>query len=132
MEKYEVTLLNLTENSEVNTVVYADEAETTDNIILKITINDSELTSESDQYLTSYQILRDKLLQIGFELKCNGSLINATQSAMMSYTPKVYLVRIGEQAAMKDIVNIWDYCDTDDFPTTEQQKLFIQDWFASL
>ena len=132
MEKYEVTLLNLTENSEVNTVVYADEAETTDNIILKITINDSELTSESDQYLTSYQILRDKLLQIGFELKCNGSLINATQSAMMSYTPKVYLVRIGEQAAMKDIVNIWDYCDTDDFPTTEQQKLFIQDCFASL
>lgn len=132
MEKYEVTLLNLTENSEVNTVVYADEAETTDNIILKITINGSELTSESDQYLTAYQILRDKLLQIGFELKCNGSLINATQSAMVSYTPKVYLVRIGEQAAMKDIVNIWDYCDTDDFSTTEQQKLFIQDWFASL
>lgn len=28
MEKYEVALLNLTENSEVNTVVYADEAET--------------------------------------------------------------------------------------------------------
>ena len=26
MEKYEVALLNLTENSEVNTVVYADEA----------------------------------------------------------------------------------------------------------
>lgn len=51
---------------------------------------------------------------------------------MMSYTPKMYLVRIGEQAAMKDIVSIWDYCDTDDFPTTEQQKLFIQDWFASL
>lgn len=51
MEKYEVALLNLTENSEVNTVVYADEAET---------------------------------------------------------------------------------CDTDDFTTTEQQKLFIQDWFASL
>ena len=122
----------LTENSEVNTVVYADEAETTDNIILKTTINGSELTSESSQYLVAYQILRDKLLQIGFELKCNGSLINATQSAMMSYTPKVYLVRIGEQAAMKDIVNIWDYCDTDDFPTTEQQKLFIQDWFASL
>lgn len=132
MEKYEVALLNLTENSEVNTVVYADEAETTDNIILKITISGSELTSESDRYLTAYQILRDKLLQIGFELKCNGSLINATQSAMMSYTPKVYLVRIGEQAAMKDIVNIWDYCDTDNFPTTEQQKLFIQDWFASL
>lgn len=132
MEKYEVALLNLTENSEVNTVVYADEAETTDNIILKIMINGSELTSKSDQYLTAYQILREKLLKIGFELKCNGSLINANQSAMMSYTPKVYLVRIGEQAAMKDIVSIWDYCDTDDFPTTEQQKLFVQDWFASL
>lgn len=132
MEKYEVALLNLTENSEVNTVVYAAEAETNDNIILKTTINGSELTSESNQYLVAYQILKDKLLQIGFGLKCNGSLINATQSAMMSYTPKVYLVRIGEQAAMKDIVNIWDYCDTDDFPTTEQQKLFIQDWFASL
>lgn len=51
MEKYEVALLYLTENSKVNTVVYADEAET---------------------------------------------------------------------------------CDTDDFPTTEQQKLFIKDWFALL
>lgn len=30
MEKYEVALLNLTENSEVNTVVYADEVETCD------------------------------------------------------------------------------------------------------
>lgn len=30
MEKYEVALLNLTENLEVNTVVYADEAETCD------------------------------------------------------------------------------------------------------
>lgn len=132
MEQYEVTLLNFADNSEVNTVVYADEAETTDNIILKTTINGSELTSESNQYLVAYQILRDKLLQIGFGLKCNGSLINVTQSAMMSYTPKMYLVHIGEQAAMKDIVNMWDYCDTDHFPTTEQQKLFIQDWFASL
>ncbi len=132
MEKYEVALLNLTENSEVNTIVYADEAETTDNIILKITINGRELTSESNQYLVVYQILRDKLLQIGFGLKCHGSLINVNQSAMMSYTPKVYLVRIGEQAAMNGIVNIWDYCNTYDFPTTEQQKLFIQDWFESL
>lgn len=30
MEQYEVTLLNFADNSEVNTVVYADEAETTD------------------------------------------------------------------------------------------------------
>ena len=132
MEQYEVILLNFADNSETNVIVYADEAETTDNIFLKTTIDSKELISESEQYLSTYQMLRDQLLQNGFGLKCNGSLINANQSAMMSYTPKMYLVRIGEQAAMKDIVSIWDYCDTDDFPTTEQQKLFIQDWFASL
>lgn len=132
MEKYEVTLLNSITNSEVNAVVYADEAETTDNIILKIFIYGKELISESKQYLSAYQKLRDNLLEIGFGLKCKGSLINANQSAMMSYTPKVYLVHIEEQATMKDIVSIWDYCDTNEFPTTEQQKLFIQGWFASL
>ena len=57
MEKYEVTLLNLTEYSEVNTVVYAAEAETNDNIILKTTINGSELTSESNQYLVVIKFL---------------------------------------------------------------------------
>lgn len=132
MEQYEVTLLNFADNSETNVIVYADEAETTDNIFLKTTIDSKELISESEQYLSAYQMLRDQLLQNGFGLKCNGSLINANQSAMMSYTPKIYLVCIGKQATMKDVVNIWGYCDTNDFPTTEQQNLFIQDWFASL
>jgi hypothetical protein len=46
------------------------------------------------------------MLNNGYGLKCNGSRINAIQSDMMGYSDKVYLVEIGKQAMMKDVVRI--------------------------
>ena len=68
----------------------------------------------------------------GFGLKCNGSLINANQSAMMTYTPKVYLVEMSKQALTKNIVSVWDYCDINVFPDTKEQNQYIEKWFESL
>ena len=132
MEKYNVVLLKIEEKTEINSVVYADEGETSNNIILKIIFEDINITAESECYLTAYQKLRDKLLENGFGLKCNGSCINAHQSAMMSYVPEIYLVKIGKQALMKDIVSIWGYCDIDSFPDTKEQNQYIEKWFCSL
>lgn len=49
-----------------------------------------------------------------------------------SVTSKVYLVQKGRQALQKDIVNIWEYCDIKYFPTTIEQKNFIEEWCVSL
>ena len=40
----------------------------------------------------------------------------------MSNTPKVYLVQIGKQALLENIVNIWGYCDMTYFPDTKEQN----------
>ena len=132
MEKYDVTLYDLNRKSEIKAVVYANEGDSSDDIILKITSENIVVTVKSEGYFSAYQELRDKLLKKGFGLKCNGSLINANQSAMMTYTPKVYLVEMSKQALTKNIVSVWDYCDINVFPDTKEQNQYIEKWFESL
>ena len=132
MEKYDIKLYDMNRSSEIAGVVFADEGESSDDIVLKIEVEDIAVTAKAEDYLSAYQKIRDELLKNGFGLKCNGSLINANQSAMMSYTPKVYLVEIGKQALLKDIVNIWGYCDINYFPDTKEQNQFTEKWWASL
>lgn len=132
MEKYDVKLYDLNRKTEIKGVVYADEADSSDDIFLKITVENIVITAKSDGYLLAYQELRDELLKNGFGLKCNGSLINANQSEMIAYAPKVYLVELGKQALAKDIVDIWGYCDINIFPDTKEQNQYIQRWFKSL
>jgi len=132
MEKYDIKLYDLNRKSEIESVVLADEGELSDDIILKITLGNISLTAKSDGYFSAYQWLRDELLKNGYGLKCNGSLINATQSSMMSYTPKIYLVEIGKQALLKNIVDIWGYRDLAYFPDTKEQNQYIEKWWTSL
>ena len=132
MEKYDIKLYDLTHAFETQGVVLADEGESSDDIILKITVENTDITAKSEDYFSAYQELRDKLLKNGFGLKCNGSLINAVQSAMMSYTPKVYLVELGKQALLKNIVSIWGYCNITRFPDTKEQNQFVEKWRISL
>ncbi len=131
MEKYDVKLYDLNRACELEGAVYADEGESSDDIILKITVENNAVTAGSEGYFTAYQELRDKLLEKGLGLRCSGSLINAVQSAMMAYSPKIYLVEPGKQALMKDVVNIWDYCDITDFPDTKKQEDFADKWRRS-
>lgn len=130
MEKYNVVLLKTDSGTEINSVIYADEDET--DVILKISIDDKEIISASEQYLEAYRKIRDELLKDGYVLKCKGSLINAVQSAMMAYTSKIYLVQKGRQALQKDVVNMWEYCNINHFPTTAEQKRFTEEWYSSL
>lgn len=132
MEKYDIKLYDLNRTLEIEGVVFADEGELSDDIILKIKLENIVITAKSDGYFSAYQELRDELLENGFGLKCNGSLINAIQSSMMSYTRKVYLVEMGKQALLKNIVDIWGYCDITYFPDTREQNHFIEKWWTSL
>ena len=132
MEKYDIRLYDLNKASEKDGIVYVEEDKSSDGFILKITVENKVITARAEDYLSAYQELRDKLLKKGFGLKCSGSLINAHQSAMMSYVPQIYLVEMGKQALAKNIVSIWSYCDIKTFPDTDEQHKYIEKWFESL
>ncbi len=132
METYEITLVELSTKKEINIPVEVDEAEESENIVIYSKVKYHEVTSISDTYFIAYQEFRDKLLTLGYGVKCNGSQVNAIQSGMMGATDKVFLVEMGKQALKKDIVNIWDYADIDIFATTQQQNSFFDQWIKSL
>lgn len=128
MEIYEIVLLELDTKNERSVQVEVDEAESFDEIIIRTILNEQEITSANYNYLPAYQEFRDKLLVLGYGIKCNGSRLNAVQSGMLGATDKVYLVEMGKQALMKDIVHIWDYAEIDVFPDTKQQNDFFEKW----
>lgn len=128
MEMYKVVLMELNMGAECTICIDVDEAETSENIFIRAKIKGNEITSSNYSYLTAYQECRDKLLEAGYGMKCNGSRINAVQSEMMSATDKVYLVEMGRKALSKDIARIWDYADIDIFPDTKQQNDFFEQW----
>lgn len=132
MEIYEVILSDLSSKEVLTIQVEVDESETTENIVIRTIFNEQESTSSNYNYLPAYQEFRDKLLLKGYGIKCNGSRLNAVQSGMLGATDKVYLVEIGKQALMKDIVHIWGYADIKEFPNTEQQKAFFEQWIKTL
>lgn len=132
MESYEITVINLNTLEEQFLLIEVDEAEETEYIAIKAVFSGQDISTSDYNYLPAYQVFRDKLLRLGYAMKCNGSRINAVQSGMMGATDMVYLVELGRQALMKDVVHIWDYADIKEFPNTEQQKAFFEQWTKSL
>lgn len=61
-----------------------------------------EITSSNHNYLPAYQTFRDKLLKIGYGIKCNSSRLHAVQSGIMGAA------------------------DIDTFPDTSQQNDFCE------
>lgn len=132
MEKYIVTLVNIKTNSEFKTTIFADEGETTENIVLKIYVEDEEICVSDYNYLPAYQKLRDRLLERTYGIKCNGSQLNVVQSGMMGANDLVYLVELGRKALNKDIVSLYEYADLKEFPDTQEQNSFIEKWRISI
>ena len=125
---YEVVLMQLNTGTELTIYVKVDEAEISENIFISAKIKEQEITSSNSNYLSAYQEFRDKLLEAGYGVKCNGSRLNIVQSVMMGATDRVYIVEMGKQALMKDMVHIWDYADINTFVDTKQQKNFFERW----
>ena len=132
MERYTVTVVHLNTQSELSIIIEADEAETTEDIILSTQIEDSCFSASNYGYFEAFQELRDKLLQNGYGVKCVGSKVNAVQSSMASATYKVYEAVLGKQTAIKDLICLYDYANIDEFPNTKTQNEFLQKWIHSL
>ncbi|MDE6834743.1 MAG: hypothetical protein K2J39_10945, partial [Ruminococcus sp.] len=124
MEKYIVKIVNIENNIESELIIFADEAETSDNIILKSDIKGKEIFITDYNYFSAYQKFRDKLLEMNYGIKCKGSQLNAIQSGMMGACNKIYLVNIGQKTLSENIVCIFEYSDMKNFPDTKAQNDF--------
>ena len=132
MEEYIVTVVNEKTLSEFQATILEDEEESTGKIILKVHIADKEICASDDNYFPAYQKLRDKLLEMGYGIKCNGSRLNVVQSGMMGANEKIYLVDLGRKAMNKDIVSLYEYADIREFPDTNEQNAFLEKWRTSI
>ena len=102
------------------------------NISMCINYNNKKYFSRGECYFPVFQQLKDELLIDNFGLQCYGSLINAHASGMMEFVPKVYLLTMGEQARMKDIVIFFDYINIFEFATKKEQDTFFIKWIKSI
>lgn len=132
METYHVQIIHLTTGIVSCITIWADEGETTDNIILRVAVDGQEFTASHTHYFVAFQSLRDQLLDLGYGMKCNGARTNAVASPMMANVAKVYLVNMGEHARMKDVNQTFDFADISEFPDTRQQEEFFKAWGKSL
>ena len=128
MEQYKCTVVDLVYyDSEKPVLIEVNED--SDEIEISTVVDGIDFFSSDESYLAAYQKLRDKLLELGYGLQCNGSRINAIQSGMMAHYEKIYLVEMGKQALSNQIVCIWDYAEMDFFPDTKMQLEFADKWY---
>lgn len=120
MEQYQCIVVDL---------AYYDNPKQIKGIEISAEIDGITFSALGEYYFETYQLFRDKLLDMGYGLKCNGSRINAVQSGMMGYCPQIYLVEMGKQALRSDIVNIWEYADISYFPNSKEQSEYSEKWY---
>lgn len=109
-----------------------DDYETHDDIIISTILPEITISKKGEYYFATFQQFRDHLLDFGIGLKCAGSLLNVCQSHLASYTEKIYIIKLGEQAKADNLVSIFDYMDLDKFAYTLEQEEFYQRWITSL
>lgn len=131
MDEYKIVIINLNTKIEENLFVQVDEAETSEDIVITAMIDKHKISAGNYNYLPAYQEFRDTLLQLGYGMKCQASRMNAVQSGMMACSSKIYLVEKGKRALMNNIAYMFDYADISEFPTTEQQIAFANEWYNS-
>lgn len=79
--------------------------------------------------------LRSQLDNIGIKLLCNGSRIDAYPSRMsrdMGGARKVYLLKLGQQGRLEDLVDIFDEAPVETIGTVSEQNRFYNKWLDSL
>ncbi len=88
-----------------------------------------------DDLFEAFLNLRKSLEKQGYKLLCNGARKDVFPSGMsrsMGGGRKAYIIRIGLQTNMNDIVDIFDYAEPKIIATAKEQQLFYQQWVESL
>lgn len=126
IKTHKVTIVELGTGNETQIDVQSGKDMSTGAFIIWGSINDQEIKSAQDKYFAAFQQFRDKLLEAGYGIKCNGARLNAAPLSKFENGPKVYILESGNKP--ESAVNIWDKADINDFPDSGQQNRFINKW----
>jgi len=132
VERKIIKAFDMHNKKDIEFELLVDENEQTDILKMSIEYNDMVFAENGEYYFNVFQIMRDKLLKNNIGLKCYGAMLNVCQSAMASYTENIYVLTMGKQTLLMDLVNMFDYIDIDMFPSTDEQKQFFGEWIRSL
>lgn len=131
-----VTLINKDNKLLEATLISSDESERFREFA-EIEI-ESEFFNEKyaeENYFDALLALRKELENLHILIQCNGAGLNIYPSAMqqsMGTGRTAYVLNMGEQGKMKNVVDIFDYNTTLNFVTIEEQKNYFNQWLSSL
>lgn len=94
-----------------------------------------ELSATGGDAFSALCTVRQKLSEHGLTPRCYGACRNLVVSGMaaqMGGGLKGYLVRLGQQARMSDLVGIFDAGPDMDLVSVAEQQEFTQAWYRSL
>ena len=128
MEIFDIEIIN---NGKIEkNKLFLSEIE--DEINLKIEIERAIYFSKSDNIFDSVVELRKKLELNNIYLLCNASVINVYPSTMQKEFggTKAYKLEMGKQAALSDVVDIFDYDNGLKIGSVKEQEEFYENWIA--
>ena len=128
IKTHTVTIVELATGNETQLDVQSGENMSDGTYVIWCSLNDQEMTSTEDKYFKTFQQFRDKLLEAGYGIKCNGARLNVAPLSKFENGPQVYILESGKKNNPESTVNIWDKADINDFPDSRQQNRFINKW----
>ena len=126
---YEVTIVNLSTNNAAEMAVQSGEDMSTGQFVIRYNLDNQEIVSAHDVYFTAFQQFRDKLLEAGYGIKCNGARLNAAPLSKFENGPQVYILESDSSALPESSVDIWAKADIDDYPDSVRQNRFKNKWY---
>ena len=129
MRKYIVTAENTNRPKTLYSIdIFADEAETSEDIRLITFIKQYRFEGRDKSYLKAFQSLRDQALNCGFGIRCCGSLINIMQMEEFSKTNIIFIIDADNPADYGKVASIFDYAIPPRYYLTYKQEEYQLKW----
>lgn len=102
---------------------------------IEVMIHGKLLKFHGDDLFDAMCEMRKKFESMNILLLCNGSRIDVYPSRMsrqMGGGRKAYILKLGQQAKLSDLIDIFDKAEALVVSTVDEQKNFYQNWIKSL
>lgn len=129
-EKYEV-MCNIKGKS-VNAVIITNEKE--GKYQINFMAEGYDISAEGENIFYAFIELRKRLELQDIKLLCKGCSRDVYPSPMilsMGDAIKAYKLTMGKHALTKDLVNIFEPCELDEYASIEEQYAYYEEWSRS-
>ncbi len=135
-EKHIVSLL-LSDNTQINAGlhIYEEAPEDDEMVLLELNINGETYIYKHENCFFALQEMRTELEKRGIKIQCNGAARNVYPSPMqlsMGVGRAAYKTYFGQQARMKDVVDIFEHEEGLEFVSVNEQAKYHDEWLKSL